>query len=79
MNRFLFISNQDQDKLKRAAKIQFSLSGPKIIYYGTETGLSQGRSVWDISSHGDLQARRPMNWEDPDTDLLAFYRKLLQK
>jgi glycosidase len=55
------------------------LSGPKIIYYGTETGLSQGRSVWDISSHGDLQARRPMNWEDPDTDLLAFYRKLLQK
>jgi glycosidase len=78
MDRFLFISGQDKDKLKQAAELQFSLPGPKIIYYGTETGLIQDKSVWDCPSHGDLQARRPMNWDDPDTDLLNFYKELIR-
>jgi glycosidase len=78
MDRFLFTSGQDKEKLKQAAELQFSLPGPKIIYYGTETGLIQGKSVWDCPSHGDLQARRHMNWDDLDTDLLDFYKKLIR-
>jgi glycosidase len=79
MDRYLFISGQDKDKLKQAAEIQFSFKGPKIIYYGTEVGLQQNKSVWDQPHDGDLQARRPMEWDDPDTDLLDFYRKLIRQ
>lgn len=78
MDRFGFTCDGDKEKLKRAAQIQFALPGPKIIYYGTETGLTQDTSVWDIPVNGDLQARRPMNWDDPDTDLLKFYKNLIK-
>jgi glycosidase len=78
MDRFLFACGQDKDKLKKAAELQFSLPSPKIIYYGTETGLTQDKSLWDCPSHGDLQARRPMNWDDPDADLLKFYKQLIR-
>ena len=29
--------------------------------------------------HSDLQARRPMNWDRPDCDLLAFYGRLIRE
>ncbi|MDH4202001.1 MAG: alpha-amylase family glycosyl hydrolase [Phycisphaerae bacterium] len=77
MDRFLFISGQDTEKLKQAAGVQFSLPGPKIIYYGTETGLTQEKTVWDIPANGDLQARRPMDWENQDKELLELYKKLI--
>lgn len=79
MNRFLFTSGQDKEKLKHAAETQFSFPGPKIIYYGTESGLRQDKSVWDFQVDGDLQARRPMEWEHPDPDLLSFYKNLISK
>lgn len=79
MDRFLFTCGNDKEKLKTAAAIQFSLPQPAIIYYGTETGLTQTKSLWSVPSNGDLQARQPMNWETPDKDLHDFYRKLIQK
>lgn len=79
MDRFLFICGQDKDKLKTAAKMQFSLDQPKIIYYGTETGLSQDKSLWDIPAHGDLQARRPMPWDSLDKELISFYQNLIRQ
>ena len=78
MNRFLFDCKNDKEKLKQAAKIQFLVSQPQIIYYGTEIGMSQEKSIWSFTSHGDLQARRPMNWENKDSDLQKFYRKLIE-
>ena len=69
----------DIDKLKKAAKIQFSIDQPVIIYYGTEVGLSQEKSMWASRSHGDLQARRPMGWEIKDADLLGFYKNLINE
>ena len=77
MNRFLFDCKNDKQKLKQAVKIQFSISQPHIIYYGTEIGMSQEKSIWSFTSHGDLQARRPMNWENIDSDLKKFYRTLI--
>jgi glycosidase len=79
MNRFLFESKNDKEKLKKAVEIQFSIQQPAIIYYGTEIGMTQNESVWSISSHGDLQARKPMDWENIDYNLLNFYKKLIKE
>jgi cyclomaltodextrinase / maltogenic alpha-amylase / neopullulanase len=79
MDRFLFLCGNDKEKLKSAASIQFSLPQPPIIYYGTETGMTQHKSLWDIPSNGDLQVRQPMNWDTQDQDLVSFYKKLIKK
>ncbi|MCK4995257.1 MAG: hypothetical protein KAR55_00070 [Thermoplasmatales archaeon] len=77
MDRFMFECSNDKEKLKRAAEIQFSMRQPPIIYYGTEVGITQNKSVWDSPSYGDLQARKPMTWKKYDKDLLRFYKKLI--
>lgn len=76
-DRFLFNCKNNKEKLKQALKIQFSINQPPIIYYGTETGVTQDKSIWDVLSHGDLQVRKPMNWEKPDQELFDFYQKLI--
>ena len=78
MNRFLFDCKNDIKKLKRAAEIQFLVSQPHIIYYGTEIGMSQKKSIWSFSANGDLQARRPMNWEKKESEIYLFYKKLIK-
>ena len=77
MDRILFRCGGDIKVLKEAAGIQFSILQPKIIYYGTETGISQDKPVFDTPFHGDLQARRPMNWDNPNKDLLEFYKEMI--
>lgn len=79
MDRFLFQCGNDKEKLKVAAQIQFSSDQPSIIYYGTETGMTQTKSMWDIPLYGDLQARQPMNWKKRDTKLIEFYKKLIEQ
>ncbi|MBN1280289.1 MAG: hypothetical protein JXA00_01425 [Candidatus Thermoplasmatota archaeon] len=79
MDRFLFVCGNNINKLKTAAELQFSLPQPPIIYYGTETGMTQTQSLWNIPSNGDLQARQPMNWTNQNRDLLSVYKHLIQK
>lgn len=79
MDRFLFQCGNDKEKLKAAAQIQFSLDQPSIIYYGTETGMTQTKSMWNIPLYGDLQARQPMNWKKQDAELVGFYKKLIKQ
>ncbi len=79
MDRFLFECGNDKEKLKTAATIQFSLPQPAIIYYGTEIGMTQTISQWNIPSNGDVQARQPMNWNTQDMEIFTFYKKLIQK
>jgi len=79
MNRFLFDCKNNKEKLKRAAEIQFSVDQPVIIYYGTESGMTQEKSMWEYKMHGDLQARMPMNWEKQDKKLFLFYKKLIEQ
>ena len=78
MERFLFTCSNSKALLKEAARIQFSIDQPKIIYYGTEIGMSQERSISELPAYGDLQARRPMKWESLDKELLEFYRDIIQ-
>jgi len=79
MDRFLFFCRNDKELLKKAARFQFSIDQPAIMYYGTETGMTQSTSMWKMKSHGDLQARQPMNWKNPDTKLQSFYKKLIMQ
>ncbi len=79
MDRFLFTCNNNVDHLKEAAKIQFSLHQPAIIYYGTEIGMSQQQSIWSKSPHGDNIARSPMQWNKQDRDLFSFYQDLIKQ
>jgi len=79
MNRFLFECKNNKEKLRKAAEIQFSIKQPLILYYGTEIGMTQDKSIWDIPTQGDLQARKPMNWDNIDNDLFYFYKKLIKE
>lgn len=74
LDRMLWIARGDARRLRAAALCQFTLAGPPIVYYGTEVGLSQTKSIKDA---GDRHARLPMLWgSDQDAELLAFYREL---
>ncbi|HNB51247.1 MAG TPA: alpha-amylase family glycosyl hydrolase [Anaerolineales bacterium] len=75
MNRFLTIAGNDSNRLKLAALVLFTLSAPPILYYGTETGLSQDRFISE--GEGFDEARLPMNWDDPDQNLLEYFRTLI--
>ena len=77
MDRFLFHCGGDKACLKVAARELFRLPQPVIIYYGTESGMSQSRSMWTLKAHGDLMARMPMNWDDIDTEVYRFFQDLI--
>jgi glycosidase len=78
MNRFLFTANNDVDKLKAAATLQFEMPAPPIIYYGTEIGMQQKLSK--TSAVGLEASRGAMLWgNEQDQEILAFYRALIAK
>lgn len=79
MNRFLYRFEDDKDKLVEALELQLDLGQPTIIYYGTEVGLSHSKGLEEGEEHGDLQARRPMKWEDQDEELLKSFRDRLNR
>lgn len=54
-------------RLILAATIQFVMPGTPCIYYGDETGMM---------GMADPFARRPMNWQNMDYELVSAYRKL---
>lgn len=77
LDRFLFISGGDKDKLRKAAEVQFELPGPPIIYYGTEVGMSQQFGVREVE--GLVVSRAPMVWDDSqDRELFSFYQSLIR-
>jgi len=80
MDRFLFQCGGDKFKLGEAAKIQFSYPGPKVIYYGTEIGMNQEKSMYGIKE-GDLAVRQPMIWnrKNWDRELLKFYTEIIHQ
>jgi glycosidase len=80
MERFLFRCGGDTGRLMEAAKLQFSLSQPVIIYYGTEVGMSQKHPFSFRKMHGDIYCRQPMPWEPgrQNASLLEFYKTLVR-
>ncbi len=78
MNRFLFECNNDMEKLKTAAAVQFQIDQPIIIYYGTEIGMTHQNPVAVNRPHSDLEARQPMNWQSPNMEIFNFYKELIK-
>jgi glycosidase len=54
------------------------LEQPVIIYYGTEAGMTHNKPVVINKPFSDLQARHPMDWQNPNTEVFNFYRKLIK-
>lgn len=78
MNRFLFMAGNDRDRLKLGALVLFTLTGPPILYYGTEVGLSQERPIHQGESGIFEEARLPMRWgEAQDVELSEYFRRLI--
>jgi cyclomaltodextrinase / maltogenic alpha-amylase / neopullulanase len=77
MNRFLYECSNDIEKLKAAAAVQFQLEHPVIIYYGTEVGMTHHNPVAVNKPRSDLEARQPMNWQNPNLEVYNFYRELI--
>jgi glycosidase len=78
MNRFLWAAGGDMRRLRLAAMCQFSLSGPPIIYYGTEVGLSQQRDVRQDGFGRPHESRLPMPWgAEQNAGLHDYYRRLI--
>lgn len=78
MNRFYFECNNDIEKLKAAATLQFQFEQPVIIYYGTEVGMSHDQPVVVNKPHSDLEARQPMAWDYLNAEIFQFYRELIK-
>lgn len=73
MARFLAWT-QEPDRLVAAVGFMASLSGPIVLFYGTETGLSHGGPQAGFTDAG----RVPMPWGKLDQALLGRIRKVLQ-
>ena len=67
--RFLYLLNEDKNKLKIAVALQMTVSGMPFIYYGDEVGMT---------GDNDPDCRRGMLWDDSrDLELLEFYKALI--
>jgi glycosidase len=77
INRFLFLSGGSSDRLMLAALLLFTLSGPPIVYYGTEAGVSQSRPIHVDGKAVMEVAREPMKWgSDQNPALVSYFRRL---
>lgn len=77
MNRFLFAAGEDLRSLKLGLTLLYLLPNPPVIYYGTEVGLSQMRSIHSDQSQGFDEARLPMRWDGQDDGgLVSLIRNL---
>ena len=73
MDRFYTIADDDLEKLKLALLILYMLPGPPIIYYGTETPLSQNHLLHDGGGLGFDEARLEMDWKSLKPSNLRHY------
>jgi len=77
MSRFLYICNDNKMKLKLGALLLYTLSGPPVVYNGTEVGVTQERPMQQGKQYVFEEARLPMKWsKDADEDLIQFFSRL---
>ena len=66
MNRFLFAAGGSQRRLKLALSWLYLLPGQPLVYFGSESALSQALSIHDPAAMGFDQSRLAMNWGEVD-------------
>ncbi len=79
MNRFLYDSGQNREKLKQAIQYQMSLPQPPVLYYGTETGMTHVEPVQGHVPFSDIRARQPMPWDALDREMVDFCKEMIWK
>jgi glycosidase len=69
--RFLTLSDGDDDKLKLSVLMQMTYPGAPMVYYGDEIGMEGGK---------DPDCRKTMVWDKSkwNTGLLAWYKRLIR-
>jgi len=79
LTRYLFRVNNNPSKLLEAVRLMFSLKGAKVIYYGTEVGVTQEKDFTAMKQHGDIQARMPMPWNpaEQNQELLREFKRII--
>lgn len=78
-DRFIFVCDNSFEKFKRGYNFLFKFNGPKIIYYGDESGLKQKKSIISSGYGGDIQVRRNMNWNSIDLNFFNFFKEKLNE
>jgi glycosidase len=70
----------DEDRMRLAYSLAFSLPGTPVLFYGEEVGLRE-----DLSLPGRMSVRVPMDWDavadqrrDPDS-LLSWFERLIRR
>ncbi len=76
MDRILFTTGGDIEKLKELAEYQFFLPYPAIIYQGTEFAMTHERAMSSYESYGDLVARKMIPWNAGHGILVDLYKQL---
>ena len=69
--------NNDTHKLKLDALLLYTLSGPPIVYNGTEAGVTQERPMQQGNRYVFEEACMPMKWDaEADNDLIEYFHQL---
>lgn len=77
MSRFLYMAGDNKEQLKLGALLLYTLSGPPIVYNGTEAGVTQDRPMQQGSRYVFEEARLPVKWgAEADSDLIDYFRRL---
>lgn len=78
MNRFLFAAGDKVGRLRLALCWLYLMPGQPLVYFGTESALSQAMSIHDPEAIGFDQSRLPMNWDETaeHQDLANLIRSL---
>ena len=79
MNRFIFSAKENKSALKLALLTLYLLPNPPIVYYGTESLLSQNKSIHQKDARGFDETRCAMNWDfSEEEDITGYLSKLAE-
>ena len=65
-DRFLFDCGGDKTLLEEAINLMKYSGKPYLIYYGTECGMQNDRTIFHAEPYADLRVRQPMDWTEKD-------------
>jgi glycosidase len=79
MNRFLFYCKEDYNLLLEALEFILGTNYPVVIYYGTETGMSNKIPVNVNTPYSDLSVREVIRWNKVNDKYYNKLKALLHK
>lgn len=78
-DRFLHFCHGDTSLLLEAIEFSRSWGRPFVLYYGTEQGMTNDKTIFDKTPYADLRVRECMNWEEGPSSLYFSIASSLKK